>query len=218
MTYVVKTSTIFFELGQVHGAGLDSQIMAGKQAAIWVKQGLLTHKQTRDVYSDWKAGSDSAVAYADALDASKNVISIFGTFLLPNVLKFGDIHDKALKMRAKLKAEGADLKPMSAYNFLVKVNRDQNKAKALLSDAELKAILLKAEKAEGDAEEAEAEDEAEATEKTLAERLGELAAMARKINDKFAPAGFENVIQTITEYTPAATVIPQVNRDAVTLQ
>ena len=214
MTYVVKTSSIFFELGQVHGAGLDSQIKAGMQAALWVKQGLLTHKQARDVYSDWKAGSDSATDYADNVEASKNVISIFGTFLLPNVLKFGDVHDKALKLRAQLKAEGAAMKA-SAYNMLVKVNREQNKAKALLSEAELRAIILKAEKAEGE-DASEGEDaETEATEKTLAERLGELAAMARKIQDKFEPAGFDVLLRAIDAYAspsaPTSVLIPQVN-------
>jgi hypothetical protein len=223
MTYVVKTSSIFFELGQVHGAGLDSQIKAGMQAALWVKQGLLVHKQARDVYSDWKAGSDSEAVYSDALDASKAVISIFGTFMLPNVLKHGDVHERALKVRAKCKAEGLTL-AQSAYNMLAKINREQNKASALLTEAQIRGFIVKAEKAEGeDASEDEAEAEEEAgAEKTLAERLGELAAMARKIQDKFQPDGFDVLVRAIDAYAspsaPSSVLIPQVNREAVTLQ
>jgi hypothetical protein len=221
MTYVVKTSAIFFELGQVHGAGLDSQIKAGMQAAQWVKQGLLVHKQARDVYSDWKAGSDSETSYADTVEASKAVISIFATFMLPNVLKFGDVHERALKVRAKCKAEGLALKA-SAYNMLAKVNREQNKMKSLLTETELRALMLKADKAESEEAEDETSEDEAGTEKTLAERLGELAAMARKIQDKFQPDGFEVLVRAIDAYAspsaPSSVLIPQDNRGAVTLQ
>ena len=202
---MTKRYSFFVELGRDNGRGADSLIVAGMQAALDVKFGKFTKADAKPAFAAFMFGSNDERAYAEKLEADKSATSRWGTFFLPNVLKFGDIHERALKVRAAMVKRGE--KPtLSAYNLLVKVNREQNKASALLSEAAIKAFMVKAEaEGEGEGEGSEGEEDAP-KEKSLTERLGELAALARKINETFQPAGFETVLAMIEGYSPAAPV------------
>lgn len=206
---MTKRYSFFVELGRDHGRGADSEIVAGMQAALDVKFGKFTKADAKPAFAAFMFGSNDERAYAEKLEADKSHVSRWGTFFLPNVLKFGDVHERALKVRDKMVKSGE--KPtLSAYNLLVKVNREQNKASALLSEAAIKAFMVKAEAEASD--EAETEEDAP-KEKSLTERLGELAALARKIDETFKPEGFDVLLRAIENWAapaPSATdnVVP----------
>lgn len=206
---MTKRYSFFVELGRDNGRGADSFIVAGMQAALEVKFGKYTKADAKNAFAAFMFGSNDERAYAEKLEADKSAVSRFATFFLPNVLKFGDVHERALKVRDKM-AKAGETPKLSAYNLLIKVNREQNKASALLSEAAIKAMLVKEDKPEAEGE-GDAE-ETPAVEKSLTERLGELAALARKINDTFKPEGFEVLLRAIDAYAAPA---PQDNQDNV---
>jgi hypothetical protein len=135
---------IFVNFGREGGKGADSIIKAAMFATGCAAQKMVTDKDAADLYAAYRTGFDGEVMLSDNLirnDQAKVQISCFKTFLKDEVVKNGEIHGRALQLRAKI--DPANRKH-SAYNGLVALNRAQvKKGMVALTNAEITAVLEK---------------------------------------------------------------------------
>lgn len=176
---------VMAEFGRVAGDGEDAIIQAAMYATAAVASKLANFKEARDLYVAYRAAKNARTNLGDKVSeevkASKNQVSTFATFMLPAVVKNGELHAQALKCRDKI---DPSQRKHGAYNALVAVNRAQKKSASKLTDAEITDIMTKK----------------DVTPKGLMEKLGDLVKAARSIEDNFEPKGMLDVIEYLEAY------------------
>jgi hypothetical protein len=172
------------DLGLTAAKGNDSLTMLAMQATAWVAQGLASAEDAESVYLAYAEGVNNSM-FGSRIDVNNKTtlkvqVSCFRTFMKPEVAKFGEVHQKTLVIWDKM---GDATK--SAYNSLVKINREQiKKATAILSDKEIKAALTPKDKAD----------------KSVAELIAALHKKVVELDDAHKPAGFQAVVTAFAAY------------------
>lgn len=189
-------------LGREGGKGADSIIKAAMFATALVAHKFADKSDGRDLYLAYREGYDGEVILSYNLCKDENTlksqVSAFSTFMLPDVVKNGEIHGRALEILSKI---DPDMRRNGTYNSLVAVNRAQKKkgGKALTNE-EMREVLEKDETAEKD----------------LVAKLAALLKAANKIAkdyDTDAP-GIFGIVKQIEKAVAAATEA----RDAVEVE
>lgn len=138
----------FVAFGRVGGAGVDSLLKAAMFATACVAEGMAAEGDAAQLYLAYRSGYDAEVILSDNLvpdEKVKGAVSMFRTFMKKDVVRNGEIHGRALQLRAKIDADSR--KPGSIYNVMLTVNRAQiKKGRVALTNDEITALLSKSEK------------------------------------------------------------------------